>query len=438
MEAFRLEDIDSFEVLDNTEPVYDITVEDNHNYFLHTNSYPILVHNSGKSVFVSQKICMRFLTEDNHKFLVIRNTATSIKDSVYQELLNTLRDWGQLYRIQINKSEHRITLDNGNEIICKGLDDEQKIKSISGITGMWIEEATELKEDAFDQLNLRIRGDKDNYIQYILSFNPISEDHWLKRRFIDTDNPDVTFVHTTYKDNFFLDDEYKRVLEEYKQTNSLYYQVYCLGDWGIVDTSNKFLYAFDQEKHVKKCEYDKNLVVKLSFDFNIEPFAVQVYQCPDRETINFIDKVRLNDSDIYQVCDQIRAKYPNNHLIVTGDASGNNRTGTTRGKTSYWQIIKKELQLSNPQIKLRSKNIGLIESRVLCNSALQHKNINIDPSMKELIYDCKYSKVDQQGVLESKLKMIKDRNKNKQDDFDGFRYALDAEWPELIYRPKKR
>jgi hypothetical protein len=176
----------------------------------------------------------------------------------------------------------------------------------------------------------------------------------------------------------------------------------------------------------------------LSFDFNIEPFAVQVYQCPDRETINFIDKVRLNDSDIYQVCDQIRAKYPNNHLIVTGDASGNNRTGTTRGKTSYWQIIKKELQLSNPQIKLRSKNIGLIESRVLCNSALQHKNINIDPSMKELIYDCKYSKVDQQGVLESKLKMIKDRNKNKQDDFDGFRYALDAEWPELIYRPKKR
>jgi phage terminase large subunit len=143
---------------------------------------------SGKSVFVTQKICRRFLSEDNHKFLVIRNTATSIKDSVYQELLNTLRDWGQLYRIQINKSEHRITLDNGNEIICKGLDDEQKIKSISGITGMWIEEATELKEDAFDQLNLRIRGEKDNYIQYILSFNPISEDHWLKRRFIDTDS----------------------------------------------------------------------------------------------------------------------------------------------------------------------------------------------------------------------------------------------------------
>ena len=393
---------------------------------------------SGKSVFVAQKICKRFLSEDNHKFLVIRNTATSIKDSVFEELKNTLSDWGQLYRVQINKAEHRITLDNGNQIICKGLDDQEKIKSIHGITGMWIEEATEIKEDAFDQLNLRIRGEKDNYVQYILSFNPVSEDHWLKRRFIETNNQDVTFVHTTYHDNHFLDDEYKRVLEEYKETNSLYYQVYCLGDWGVVDTSNKFLYAFDQEKHVNKCEYDKNLVVKLSFDFNIEPFAVQVYQCPDRETINFIDKVRLNDSDIYQVCDQIRAKYPNNHLIVTGDASGKNRTGTTRGKTSYWQIIKKELQLSNPQIKLRSKNLGLIESRVLCNSALQHKTINIDPSMKELIYDCKYSKVDQKGILEDRLKMIKDRNKNKQDDFDGFRYAIDAEWPELIYRPKKR
>lgn len=387
---------------------------------------------SGKSVFAAQKICYRFLYEAPHKFLIIRNTAATIKDSVFSEIKKTLSDWGQLRRCVINKAEHRITLDNGNEIVCKGLDDEEKIKSIVDLTGMWIEETTELKEDAFNQLNLRIRGRKKNYVQYILSFNPISEDHWIKSNLIDLDNADSTFVHTTYKDNYYIDEDYKNVLEGYKETNSLYYQIYCLGEWGVVDKSNKFLYSFDHNVHVKPVSLDKNLQVKLSFDFNIEPFAVQVYQTPDPNTINFIDKIRLNDSDIFQVCDHIKAKYPYAFFVVTGDATGKSRTGTTRGKTSYWKNIKTELQLRDPQIRVRSVNLGLIESRVLCNAALQHRTVNIDPSLTELISDCKFAKVDEKGIL------VKDRGDNKRDDLDGFRYALDIEWQDLIYRPKRR
>ena len=393
---------------------------------------------SGKSVTAAKKLVWRCLRESSHRHLVLRKVAKDIEESFMEEVIKVISDWG--LKATVRKGNKPKIWLNDSQFIFTGLDNPERIKSVSGITSITCEEISEFTEDDFDQLNLRLRGELKEYKQTMGLLNPVSEDHWIKKRF--SDNPpkglSFTFDESTYHDNPWIDEEYKMLLEGYKETNSLYYQVYCLGDWGVVDTSNKFLYAFDQEKHVNKCEYDKNLVVKLSFDFNIEPFAVQVYQCPDRETINFIDKVRLNDSDIYQVCDQIRAKYPNNHLIVTGDASGKNRTGTTRGKTSYWQIIKKELQLSNPQIHLRSKNLGLIESRVLCNSALQHKTINIDPSMKELIYDCKYSKVDQRGILEDRLKMIKDRNKNKQDDFDGFRYAIDAEWPELIYRPKKR
>ena len=130
------------------------------------------------------------------------------------------------------------------------------------------------------------------------------------------------------------------------------------------------------------------------------------------------------------MCDHIKAKYPNHFFIVTGDASGKNRTGTTRGKTSYWYIIRQELQLKDVQIRLRGMNLGLIESRVLCNSALQHKNIMIDPSQTELINDCKYATVDNKGIL------VKDRKKNANDFLDSFRYAIDVEWPELIRSPK--
>jgi len=383
---------------------------------------------SGKSVFISSKILRRACEETPHKILIIRKVASTLKNSVYDEISKRIDEFGIGNHVHPNKTDKTFTLDNGNVILCKGLDEPEKIKSIEGITSVWIEEATELNEEDFDQLILRVRGEKSNYIQFILSFNPIDENHWIKKRLIDTKV--ATVLHTTYKDNLFLDDDYIDDLNALEHTNSLFYQVYCLGEWGVVDTSNKFLYSFDQSKHVSKCAFDEDLAVKLSFDFNLEPFAVSVYQTPDDDTINVIDKIRLNNSDIYQVCDHIKAKYPNHFFVVTGDASGKNRTGTTRGKTSYWYIIREELQLKDIQIRLRSMNLGLIESRVLCNSALQHKNINIDPSQTELINDCKYATVDNKGIL------VKDRNKNANDFLDGFRYMIDIEWPELIRSPK--
>jgi phage terminase large subunit len=383
---------------------------------------------SGKSVFISAKIIRRICEEKGHKILVIRKVASTLKDSVYAELCSRIDEWGISKHVHRNKTDKTLYFDNGNVIMCKGLDEPEKIKSIEGITSIWVEEATELKEEDFDQLVLRVRGEKQNYIQFILSFNPIDENHWIKRRLIDT--KEATVCHSTYKDNLFLDDEYIDSLNRLKHTNSLYYQIYCLGEWGIVDTSNKFLYSFSKETHVKQCKFDENYPVKLAFDFNLEPFAVSVYQTPNRNTINVIDKVRLNNSDIYQVCDHIKAKYPNHFFIVTGDASGKNRTGTARGKTSYWRIIKQELKLKDQQIRLRSMNLGLIESRVLCNSALQHKTINIDPSQTELINDCAYATVDDKGIL------VKDRKKNANDFLDGFRYAIDIEFPELIKNPK--
>lgn len=383
---------------------------------------------SGKSVFISAKILRRACEEVPHKILIIRKVASTLKNSVFDEISARIEEFGIGKHVHPNKTEKTFTFDNGNVILCKGLDEPEKIKSIEGITSMWIEEATELTEDDWDQLALRIRGDKAHYIQFILSFNPIDENHWIKRRLIDSGA--ATVVHTTYKDNYFLDDDYVQSLHALKDTNSLFYQVYCLGEWGVVDTSNKFMYAFDGQKHVGKVEFNPDLPVKLSFDFNLEPFAVTVYQTPNNDVLHVFDKIRLNNSDIYQVCDYVKAKYPNHFFIVTGDASGKNRTGTTRGKTSYWYIIRQELGLKDAQIRLRSMNLGLIESRVLCNSAFQHKTILIDDSLTELISDCKYAKVDEKGILK------KDRGDNANDFLDTLRYAIDIEWPELIRNPK--
>jgi phage terminase large subunit len=384
---------------------------------------------SGKSVFAAQKIICRIKSESGHKFLALRKVARTVKDSVYAELIDVIRKEGMEHEFKINKSEYSFThLPTGNQILCKGLDEPEKIKSVQGITGMWLEEVTEFAEEDLDQLQVRVRGEKPNYVQFIYTFNPINEDNHVVKKYIVKKLFDPELVHvlkTTYKDNYFLSEEDKAVLEGYKETNELFYQVYCLGEPGVVDRTNKFFYNFDADVHVADCGKVKGKTLKLSFDFNLEPFACLAYQASNTG-LRFFEEIRLENSDIYAMCDYIKANYPDDFYVATGDRTGYNRTGVVRGKTSYWEIIKKELSLSDAQLKLRAKNLDHVQSRVLCNAALKFKNIIIDSSCETLIEDCKFAQVDDKGEL------IKDRKKNKNDFGDCFRYALDAEYPELI------
>lgn len=191
--------------------------------------------------------------------------------------------------------------------------------------------------------------------------------------------------------------------------------------------ANYFFYKFDENKHVGETVLLPDIPLKLSFDFNIDPFATIAYQTPKPGIINVLHEIQLKNSDIHEMCDYIKAQYPDHTYIVTGDVSGKNRTGMVRGKTSYWQEIRKSLKLRDFQIRLRSKNLDHYSSRIICNSVLQNKMITINPSCKHLTHDLKYAVVDSKGIL-------KDRGKNKQDLGDTFRYAADCEHPEILKR----
>lgn len=389
---------------------------------------------SGKSVFCAFKIVLRTLTEIPHKFLVLRKVGETIRDSVFAEIKDIISQMGVEQEFSINKTNFTFThLPSGNQILCKGLDGPEKIKSIKGITGMWIEEATEFTNDEIDQLNLRIRGEKVHYVQFLYSFNPISEDNEIVKKFVTNNTSGAKVVHSTYKHNHYLTDEDKAQIEGLKDKNPLYYDVYCLGIPGVVDKSGKFLYSFNAKNQVVKgLPYDPNLPIWATFDFNIDPMTVTIAQRPNMKQLNCLTNIQLNDSDIYAMCDRLKGDYPGKHLMVTGDASGHNRTGVVRGKTSYWKVIKEELKLRDIDMKVRSVNLGLIESRVLCNAVNQSCDIFLDEDgCKQLINDCKYGKVDEQGVL------IKDRKKQKMDFLDGLRYLVDANFPDYLDRPKK-
>jgi phage terminase large subunit len=192
---------------------------------------------SGKSIFAGRKVLERCATEPGHRMLVVRKVAKTLRESCFDQLkAQAMQYYGPAIRmIPRGKSgDMYITFTNGSEILFAGLDDVEKLKSIHDISGIWIEEASELLEGDFNQLDIRLRGERKYYKQIIISFNPISITHWLKKRFFDRKDARVVTSRTTYKDNRFLPEEDRLTLEAFRETDPYYYQVYCLGQWGVL------------------------------------------------------------------------------------------------------------------------------------------------------------------------------------------------------------
>ena len=188
---------------------------------------------SGKSIFAGRKVLERCVSEPGHRFLVCRKVARTLRESCFAQLRGQIAEHYPDCGAVVNRGDLRIAFPNGSEILFAGLDDVEKLKSIYDITGIWIEEASELLEADFNQLDIRLRTQCPYYLQIILTFNPISITHWLKARFFDKKDPRATVHESTYRDNRFLTQEAVKTLEAFKDTDEYYYMVYCLGQWGV-------------------------------------------------------------------------------------------------------------------------------------------------------------------------------------------------------------
>jgi len=228
-EEFDGVEIDLSSMYRATNDIYYTAYEDNERYLIFYGGA-----GSGKSRFVGQKLLYRMLNETNHRILVVRKVATTLRKSVFQLMVDYIYKYGLQEFFKIRTGDLVIECANGNQMYFLGLDDVEKLKSIEGVTAIWMEEASEITEDDFTQLNLRLRGETEYYKQIIISFNPISQHHWLKKRFFDYTAPDIKIYHTTYKDNEFIDDIYIKMLHELRATNPRYYEIYALGKWGVL------------------------------------------------------------------------------------------------------------------------------------------------------------------------------------------------------------
>jgi phage terminase large subunit len=214
--------------------------------FHNNNRYQIYFggSSSGKSFSLAQRAVLDVFG-GKRNYLVVRNVQSTIKRSCLNEITKAINAFNLRDYFDINKTDMIITCNiNQKQILFCGLDDVEKVKSITPIDGVitdiWVEEATECEYKDIKQLDKRLRGRSEVIKRLTLSFNPILKDHWLfteyfgiwedDKQYVEKDN--VSILKTTYKDNRFLTPDDIVALEN--EADKYYYEVYTLGNWGTL------------------------------------------------------------------------------------------------------------------------------------------------------------------------------------------------------------
>jgi len=282
---------------------------------------------SGKSFFLAQRTVTDIL-KGGRNYLICRNTANTIRKSTFNEITKVIESFGVNQLFTINKSDMLITCGNGYQIMFIGLDDTEKVKSTTPahgvITDILIEEASEITYTKYKQLDKRLRGKSRHKKRMVLVLNPILKTHWIYKEFFgawddskrEYVTDDILIKKTTYKDNEHLEEDDIKALES--ETDKYYYEVYTLGNWGVLgSTIFKNYETRDLGKEIGA--FDK-IYIGCDFGFSKDPCAVvfshydkkkktiyiykEVYELElsNDNLVKILEKNEVNKTPIYCDC----------------------------------------------------------------------------------------------------------------------------------------
>jgi len=254
---------------------------------------------SSKSHSLCQLMLFKFFNESNKTFFICRKNLPALRQSCYM-VLNQLASEYHVRDQIIEEKVHMNWYYGANIIHFGGLDDPEKIKS-SNFNYIWMEESTEFTYEDFKILLLRLRAPtKDgNRNQMFLSFNPIDEFHWIKTRVLDNPEYDTDEIHSTYKDNSFLDEDARNDLENLEKIDPSFYNIYSLGNWGVLENIiYKNWETIDWVPDVAACE---RVCYGLDFGYNDPCVLLRIsLRGKDAYVEQILHHIKLTATDLIQ------------------------------------------------------------------------------------------------------------------------------------------
>ena len=398
---------------------------------------------SGKTHHIVLKLLLRSFESEYNHILYVNKEFRHIKIQQYAEFKKIASQIGLSNYFTFYDGDYRIVNKvTGTRFTPIGMDDAEKTKGISDPTIIWWDEITKGKEDDFLTLNALLRTPLTKTHQFIISFNPVSESHWLRSYFFEEKNgyevkesfKENTYLnHSTYLNNEFIDKEmyYSTLLQNaHGNTNRLLVDV--KGLWGVVDIKNPFFYALRRNIHFTDERYQlpDNTQLYLSFDFNKTPSTL-VIGCVYQKEIAVIDLILCDEntmqgkSPLEAVCNTFKQKYLDSglitrpYLIVTGDASGMAGGADKKQNENFYTKIESILGISKSQRKIRKKNIEHKLSQEICNSLIYNCNFMIYKSAELSLLDMEQAQIENG-------KLVKDNKDNGMHITDAVRYYIDC------------
>lgn len=211
--------------------------------------YTILMggRGAGRSTVASQYALSKLVAPEYFRCAIMRYILGDIRNSIYREIIDRAEEQEIVDELQINDSLMTIKY-GANSINAVGFrkssgDQKSKLKSLANFTNVIIEEADEIPEPDFLQLDDSLRTVKSN-IKIILLLNPPPKTHWIIERYFDLepavvdgvaikgffipklkeDAFDTIFIRSNFRDNLKnLSAQSIYNYENYKKTKPSHY-----------------------------------------------------------------------------------------------------------------------------------------------------------------------------------------------------------------------
>lgn len=227
---------------------------------------------SGKSYAIADILLMQSLKK---KCIIIcgREFQNSIKDSVHSLLKQRIEALGLSDFFEVTREEIR-NYHMGSRFLFKGLRNNiDSIKSMAGITHMWIEEADTLSAESWKVIKPTIR-EEDSEIW--ITMNPKNKTDILYREFIEPEKVQANTyrIKVNWQDNPYFPSVLKDEMERDKERDYGYYRHVWEGE--CLEHSDAQIFK-DRWEMIKEKDYkepdDVHLYYGLDYGFSQSPTA---------------------------------------------------------------------------------------------------------------------------------------------------------------------
>jgi len=413
---------------------------------------------ASKTFSYVQRTIVYMLEGQGNNSLVFRKFSTDIESSIFEDFKKIISDWGLTEHFIIQKHFVKCKITDSYTRF-KGLDDSEKIKGLSGIKKICLEEFSQFDITDFKQIKKRLRGLVGQ--QIIGIFNPVSEMSFIKTDIFDNEiltdvdcqiqqkqinaTGDTVILRTCYLDNIwivgpqFTDKHVIADFERDKVNDINYYNIYALGHWGKLRTGGEFLKQFKTEKHVGLFPYNPLEPIHIVFDENVLPYLTcNVFQLQSGH-LRQIDEIMLKDplNTLKDTCNEFMTRYGTNRngLFVYGDATSKKSDTKIQKGMNFYLLIKQYLLTLKPIFRVPKANPSVIMSRnftsaILCGD-IEGISLGIDSKCRNSINDYQYCTEDEEGKVNKKVIKDKITGQSYQEyghATDTLRYILTAIW----------